>query len=77
MGRRRYEWLGDLELGGVIRVGTLDHCVLRLIEKSTRVGGAAWLNIAENCKVLAMVFICWIQSSDSMGMFYDVCIVHG
>ena len=43
--------------------------VLRFIGVSIGVDGAAWLNIVEICKVLAMMFICWVCSSDPMGVF--------
>ena len=32
-------------------------------------GGATWLNIEGICRVLAMSFICWVYSSDPMGVF--------
>jgi hypothetical protein len=48
---------------------SLDHFVLRLTRVSNDVVGAAWVNIAGIYKVLAMVFICWVYSSNPMGVF--------
>ena len=54
--------------GGGGYVG-LAHFVLRFTRVSIGVGGAAWLNIAVICRVLAMSFICWVYSSNPMGIF--------
>ena len=48
---------------------SLDHFLLRFTGVAIGVGGAAWLNIAGICRVLAMLFIYWVYSFDPMGAF--------
>ena len=48
---------------------SLEHFVLQFTRVSNGVGGAAWVNIVEIWKVLAMALRCWVYYYDLMDMF--------
>ena len=65
-------------IGGVARIWvvggggghmSLDHFVLRFIGVFRDVGGATCVNIARICRLLAMVFICYVCLSDPINVF--------
>ena len=43
---------------------SLDHFILRFTGVFCGVGGACWVNIADICRVLAILYICWVYPSD-------------
>ena len=57
---------------------SLDHFILWFTEVSCGVGGAGWANIVGICRVLALLYICWVHSFDPVGVslwcMHRVCI---
>ena len=47
---------------------SLAHSVFQFTRVSIGVVGAAWLRFVRICKVLTMMFIWWVCSSDPMGV---------
>ena len=47
---------------------SLDHFKLRFTGMSSGVDGASWVNIACICRVLAILYICWVIAFEPMGV---------